>query len=229
MKNYFVLALTVIIFFILALNLKVGDVKSSYEPADILAENGSINMVSAIVLDYRIYDTFFEILVFTVVIIGISEFIEKIPTVSIQEQQIIYDTPIIKVITPIIFQIIVLISLYIAITGHIAPGGGFAAGTILGTGFLAVSLVRPTDEIENLFVKSRIEKLKMLVPLAIILYGLLGYVWGDEVFSNFHLNGSPGELASGGSAILINFLIYFEVFGGSWTILYRFLKHKGLL
>ncbi|POZ88480.1 MULTISPECIES: MnhB domain-containing protein [Petrotoga] len=229
MKNYLVLSLIITIFFVLALNLKVGDMKSFYEPSGIFAENGSINMVSAIVLDYRIYDTFFEILVFTVAIIGISEFIGKIPTVAPDDQQIKYDTPIIKVITPIIFQIIVLISLYIAITGHIAPGGGFAAGTILGTGFLAVSLVRPTDEIENLFVKSKIEKLKMLVPLFIIIYGLLGYVWGDSIFSNFHLKGSPGELASGGSAILLNFLIYFEVFGGSWTILYRFLKHRGLL
>ncbi|MDY6896303.1 MAG: hypothetical protein SVO01_12945, partial [Thermotogota bacterium] len=112
MKKYLVLTLTIIIFFILVLNLKVGDMKSFYETSEILAENGSTNMVSAIVLDYRIYDTFFEILVFTVVIIGISEFIGKIPSVASDDQQIIYDTPIIKVITPIIFQIIVLISLY---------------------------------------------------------------------------------------------------------------------
>lgn len=229
MKNLILFFLFVLIFLVITFNLSLGEMKSFYEPKDIISENGSTNMVSAIILDYRLYDTFFEILVFTMAVIGVSEFIGKIPISESNNQNLSYDTPIIKVITPIFFQIIVLISIYISTTGHIAPGGGFAAGTILGTGFLAVSLVKPTDEIENLFIKSKIEILKMLVPLFIIAYGLFGYLWGGTFFSNFNLQGTPGKLASGGSALLLNFLIYFEVFGGSWTILYRFLKHRGLL
>lgn len=229
MKNFFILSLLICIFILIVSNLTVGDAKSFYDPLDILNENGSTNMVSAIVLDYRVYDTLFEILVFTVAVIGVSEFMKKIPISETNNQNTTYETSIIKVITPILFQIMVLISLYIAITGHLAPGGGFAAGTILGTAFLAVSFVRQTDEIEEIFLNSQIEKAKMLVPLAIVVYGLMGYIWGNNFFSNFNNTGTPGKLTSGGSAIILNFLILFEVFGGTWTILYRFLKHRGLL
>jgi multicomponent Na+:H+ antiporter subunit B len=166
-------------------------------------------------------------LVFTIAVIGVSFYMEKLP--EYKGKDTILDSPVIQIMTPILFQIIVLISLYIALTGHLGPGGGFAAGVIMGTGLIGVSFVKPMDEIENIFKKSKIEKFKILSPLLIIIYGVLGQIWGGAYFANFPFTGEVGELLSGGSAILLNFIIGFEVFAGTWTILYKFIKHRGLL
>jgi multicomponent Na+:H+ antiporter subunit B len=215
------------IFFIFVLNVDFGNSASTFTPELVTRENGSQNMVSSIVLDFRLFDTFFEVLVFTIAIIGVSFYMEKLP--EYKGKDTILDSPVIQIMTPILFQIIVLISLYIGLTGHLGPGGGFAAGVIMGTGLIGVSFVKPMDEIENIFKKSKIEKFKILSPLLIIIYGVMGILWGDAFFANFPFTGESGELLSGGSAILLNFIIGFEVFAGTWTILYKFIKHRGLL
>ena len=215
------------IFFIFVFNVDFGNSTSTFTPELVTRENGSQNMVSSIVLDFRLFDTFFEVLVFTIAIIGVSFYMEKLP--EYKGKDTILDSPVIQIMTPILFQIIVLISLYIGLTGHLGPGGGFAAGVIMGTGLIGVSFVKPMDEIENIFKKSKIEKFKILSPLLIIIYGVMGILWGDAFFANFPFTGESGELLSGGSAILLNFVIGFEVFAGTWTILYKFIKHRGLL
>ncbi|MDK2946799.1 MnhB domain-containing protein [Geotoga petraea] len=215
------------IFFLFVLNVDFGSSTSSFTPELITRENGSQNMVSSIVLDFRLFDTFFEVLVFTIAIIGVSFYMEKLP--EYKGEDTIVSSPVIQIMTPILFQIIVMISLYIALTGHLGPGGGFAAGVMMGTGLIGVSFVKPMDEIEDIFKKSKIEKFKILSPLFIIIYGIMGVLWGDAFFANFPFTGKTGELLSGGSAILLNFVIGFEVFAGTWTILYKFIKHRGLL
>jgi len=215
------------IFFLFVLNVDFGSSTSSFTPELITRENGSQNMVSSIVLDFRLFDTFFEVLVFTIAIIGVSFYMEKLP--EYKGEDTIVSSPVIQIMTPILFQIIVMISLYIALTGHLGPGGGFAAGVMMGTGLIGVSFVKPMDEIEDIFKKSKIEKFKILSPLFIIIYGIMGVLWGDTFFANFPFTGKNGELLSGGSAILLNFVIGFEVFAGTWTILYKFIKHRGLL
>lgn len=226
-KTTITIILLTSIFFIFILNVDFGNSTSTFTPELVTRENGSQNMVSSIVLDFRLFDTFFEVLVFTIAIIGVSFYMEKLP--EYKGKDTIIDSPVIQIMTPILFQIIVLISLYIVLTGHLGPGGGFAAGVIMGTGLIGVSFVKPMDEIENIFKKSRIEKFKILSPLLIIIYGVMGILWGDSFFANFPFTGESGELLSGGSAILLNFIIGFEVFAGTWTILYKFIKHRGLL
>jgi len=215
------------IFFLFVLNVDFGSSTSSFTPELITRENGSQNIFSSIVLDFRLFDTFFEVLVFTIAIIGVSFYMEKLP--EYKGEDTIVSSPVIQIMTPILFQIIVMISLYIALTGHLGPGGGFAAGVMMGTGLIGVSFVKPMDEIEDIFKKSKIEKFKILSPLFIIIYGIMGVLWGDAFFANFPFTGKTGELLSGGSAILLNFVIGFEVFAGTWTILYKFIKHRGLL
>lgn len=226
-KTIISIILLSLIFIIFVFNVNIGDATSTFTPELIIKENGSQNMVSSIVLDFRLFDTFFEVLVFTIAIIGVSFYMEKLP--EYKGKDTILRSPVIQIMTPILFQIIVLISLYIALTGHLGPGGGFAAGVILGTGLIGVSFVKPMEEIERIFERSKIEKFKILSPLLIIIYGVLGIFWGDTYFANFPFKGEMGELLSGGSAILINFIIGFEVFAGTWTILYKFIKHRGLL
>jgi multicomponent Na+:H+ antiporter subunit B len=226
-KKIIALFLIIPIFLLLAFYMEIGDAQSPYTAQEILVENGSINMVAAIVLDYRLFDTFFEVLVFTLAVTGVSYYVKKLPVVSDSDFEKTSIT--VNVFAPIMFQMIVLVSLYVAVAGHIGPGGGFAAGVILGTGLLGVTFVKPMEDIEKIFIKSKIEKYKIITPFLIAIYGILGIVWGDSFFTNIPLVGQPGKLLSGGAIIILNLLIGFEVFAGTWTILYKFIKHRGML
>lgn len=227
MKKILILLILLPIFLILFFHMEIGEARAPYEIKEILEKNGSVNMVAAIILDYRLFDTFFEVLVFTLAITGVSYYVQKLP----EEKELVSEKSsiVIDIITPIFFQIIILVSLYIAIAGHLGPGGGFAAGVILATGLIGVTFVKPMEDIEKIFIKSKIEKYKIIVPFLIAIYGLLGIFWGDSFFTNIPLYGEPGKLLSGGGIMLLNMLIGFEVFAGSWTILYKFIKHRGML
>lgn len=227
MKKIIVFLLLSTSFILLLVNLKTGNLTSIYTAEKIKVENTSKNMVSAIVLDYRMFDTFLEVLVFTLAITGVSYYLKKLP--EIKDFEFEKESGIVEIITPILFQLLSLLAFYAVVTGHIGTGGGFSAGVILGTALLGVSFVKPVEDIEKVFKKSKIEKYKYLTPLIIVVYGILGKVWGGEFFCNFPVLGEYGHLFSGGSAIFLNFLIGIEVFAGTWTILYKFVKHRGML
>ncbi|KLO24689.1 hydrogen gas-evolving membrane-bound hydrogenase subunit E [Marinitoga sp. 1155] len=215
-----------ILFFILYEETPREFVKNPNYNINILSENGSLNMVSAIVLDYRFYDTFFEILVFTVTIIGISYFMKFFQPAKTEFSE---PSVVLKVFAPVMFPITLLLGFYNTLTGHLYPGGGFNSGIILGTGVLSLTLIKKYEDIEDIFEKSKIEEIKVLMPLFIIVYGVVGKIFFGEYFINFFPKFQPGSIFSGGSAIMLNSFIAFEVFGGSWTILYQFIKHRGLL
>ncbi|AEX84635.1 hypothetical protein XO10_01210 [Marinitoga sp. 1135] len=227
MKKLFLSLLSLgLFFYILIVEVPHEFIKNQYYGINVLNENGSLNIVSAIVLDYRFYDTFFEILVFTVTIIGISYFMKFFGK---SEYEFSEPSVVLKVFSPVMFPITLLLGFYNTFTGHLYPGGGFNSGIILGTGVLSLALVKKYEDIEEVFEKSHIEEIKVLVPLFIIIYAVIGKIFFGEYFINFFPKFEPGSLFSGGSAIMLNSFIAFEVFGGSWTILYQFIKHRGLL
>ncbi|OQY10284.1 MAG: hypothetical protein B6I29_01755 [Marinitoga sp. 4572_148] len=225
-KSIFSLIALSLLFFLLYIETPTEIIKNQHYGINVLTENGSLNIVSAIVLDYRFYDTFFEILVFTVTIIGISYFMK-----FFQQSKFEFSEPsvVLRVFAPVMFPITLLLGFYNTLTGHLYPGGGFNSGIILGTGVLSLTLVKKYEDIEDIFEKSKIEEFKVLVPLFIIIYAILGKLFLGEYFINFFPKLEPGSIFSGGSAIMLNSFIAFEVFGGSWTILYQFIKHRGLL
>lgn len=214
------------LFIIMILEMPKDIIKNNNYNINILKENGSLNMVSAIVLDYRFYDTFFEILVFTVTIIGISYFMKFFQT---SKYEFTEPSIILKVFAPVMFPITLLLGFYNILTGHLYPGGGFNSGIIFGTGVLSLAIIKKYEEIEEVFEKSKIEEIKVFIPMLIIIYALIGKIFFGEYFINFFPKLTPGSIFSGGSAVMLNSFIAFEVFGGSWTILYQFIKHRGLL
>ncbi|MBM7558270.1 hydrogen gas-evolving membrane-bound hydrogenase subunit E [Marinitoga litoralis] len=227
MKRLFFSIISLILFFyVLYLEIPKEINHNPYYDISVLSENGSLNLVSAIVLDYRFYDTFFEILVFTITIIGISYFMKFFKP---NKNEFSPPSVVLRVFAPVMFPITLLLGFYNTLTGHLYPGGGFNSGIILGTGVLSLALVKKYEDIEDIFEKSRIEEIKVLIPLFIIIYAVIGKMFFGEYFINFFPKMQPGSIFSGGSAVMLNSFIAFEVFGGSWTILYQFIKHRGLL
>ncbi|HHX75143.1 MAG TPA: hypothetical protein GX699_09615 [Firmicutes bacterium] len=56
------------------------------------------------------------------------------------------ESPILRTIARYVIPLMQVYGLYITFNGHIAPGGGFAGGMVLGVGLVLYSLVFGLDE-----------------------------------------------------------------------------------
>ncbi|MCS7110944.1 MAG: sodium:proton antiporter [Ignisphaera sp.] len=146
-------------------------VQNSYNPWNASLTSLSLNVVTAIVWDYRGLDTLYETLVLfasiaatLVVLRGYSELsglgIKGLSDVS-------------KSVTVVIAPLIVVYGIATAIHGHLTPGGGFQGGTIA---VVAATLIIAVFSLEYLYRRgvstSRLMLLRILGLLAIILTSL---------------------------------------------------------
>lgn len=203
----------------------------------LLEEAGALNAVTAIYLDYRIYDTLFEITVFFIAAFGVSLFLSRVsvntelPSEDETNLAMIQEGVSFRLGTAsnIIFLLAQLFGIYVMMTGHLGPGGGFVGGVISGTGILVLVGSKKLEEVRDDFKRIHIHTLERYVLFAIPLVGIIAFVFSGRVYGSFLPLGEAGTVFSGGAIPLMNFLIGFKVFAGTWTILYHFVQHRGAI
>jgi multisubunit Na+/H+ antiporter MnhB subunit len=125
-------------------------------------------------------------------------------------------TVIVKTIASWVKILIFVFGIYIVITGHLTPGGGFAGGVILASSYVLLMLAfgREFAE-ENLSLgwASKLDCVGALLFAAVALFGL--FYGAASFFWNFihrkYLLGEPLELVSAGTILLSNIAIGLKV------------------
>lgn len=135
------------------------------------------NMVTAVLADYRGYDTMFEtVVIFTagIAIIGILRRYGPKDKV-IPEQKLYKKEPdlIVETTCRLMIPIIQLFALYVVAHGHHSPGGGFQGGVIFGASFILLALARDLQATQKWVPESRILK---LAGTGIFIYAGFGFL-----------------------------------------------------
>ncbi|MGB2923778.1 MAG: Na(+)/H(+) antiporter subunit B [Limnothrix sp.] len=186
----------------------------------IVAESGVPNAVSGIILRNRLYDTGFEVMVFTLAIMGVRFLLSDEETTPTVNQ--FTDSPSI-VLARLGATIAALISIELAIRGHLSPGGGFAAGVAGGTAIGLVAITSSSkwmDEIYQRWNAAILEKVSVLIFFVLAVLSLIGLELP---------HGEMGALFSGGWITVLNILVAIKVALGSWAAILLFIRHRGLL
>ncbi len=188
--------------------------------APIVEETGVPNAVSGIIFRNRLYDTIFEVVVFTIAIMGVKFLLadEQPPTTVHQ----FTDHPSI-VLARLGATIAALIGIELAIRGHLSPGGGFAAGVAGGTAIGLVAITAAADWMEALYKRWHAATAEKVTVLIFIIAAVLLLV-GIELPL-----GEYGSLISGGWIPILNVLVAVKVALGSWAAILLFIRHRGLL
>lgn len=105
------------------------------------------NLVTAVLADYRGYDTLFETVVVFVAGIGILAVI-GIPTARLRVEEPCGDTAqfgddsdlIILQTCRLVVPVLQLFALYVIAHGHYSPGGGFQGGVLFGASYILLAL-----------------------------------------------------------------------------------------
>ena len=203
---------------------KAADSVATLGPSivSIIARESEVpNTVSGIIFKNRLYDTIFEVVVFTLSIMGVRFLLsDEQPASNIRQ---FTDYPSI-VLTKLGATIAALIAVELAIRGHLSPGGGFAAGVAGGTAIGLVVIVSDAKLMETIYQRwraSTLEKVSVLIFIALSALSLSGLMVPNLV--------PPDTLLYGGWIPLLNILVAIKVALGSWSAVLLFIRYRGLL
>jgi len=112
-------------------------------------------------------------------------------------------TVIVKTITSWVKELIFMFGIYIIITGHLTPGGGFAGGVILASSYVLLMLAFGREFVEQNLPLAAASRLDCLGAFLFAVIAILGMVLGGSFFVNFlyqkYLPGEPLNLISAGT------------------------------
>lgn len=152
---------------------------SPYYITHTLADTSVPNIVTAVLADYRGFDTMFETaVIFTagLAVIAIlrrprrSDLTDLLPPVSISEG---YRDNIIRFISRQLVPFMQLFALYVVAHGHHSPGGGFQGGVILGASFILLAI---SYDLKLVLAKMNEKWNILLGNIGVLIYAGIGFV-----------------------------------------------------
>ncbi|NJR39765.1 MAG: cation:proton antiporter [Leptolyngbyaceae cyanobacterium CSU_1_4] len=224
MKWLYIIAGTVLFIKFLIMPNPIADI-SDFSPdlsvvEAVVQDSGVPNAVSGIIFRNRLYDTIFEVIVFTIAIMG-AQFLlaNERPFPTIHQ---FTDQPSI-VLARLGATISAIVGVELAIRGHLSPGGGFAAGVAGGTAIGLVAITSSSEWMESVYQRWHAatgEKVSVLIFIILSVITLAGFELP---------HGELGELLSGGIVPILNILVAIKVALGSWAVILVFIRYRGLL
>lgn len=176
------------------------------------------NSVSGILLRNRLYDTVFEVFVFTLAVLGVQYAF----SLHTKEEQVLYIRDATMVILARIGAMVSgLVFLELAVRGHLAPGGGFAAGVAGGSAIGLVALTMNIHDLYAVYQRRHIASVEKAIVLLVVCSAVVFLLIPNQT-----VGGRPVSLFA---IPLLNMLIAAKVAIGSWTIVLLFIRHRGLL
>lgn len=154
-------------------------------------ETGSENIVSAVILVYRGYDTMGEVTVIFTALMAILAVLgrENLKT-SVTKVDLSPIKPSIIVSTVVRFLVpfIILFAVYITLHGEISPGGGFQGGAVIAGSMIVFTV---TFGLLTAITKFSLKFRVFLESAAVLTFGLVGLigVLAGQNFLTFKLSG----------------------------------------
>ncbi|MFW5995887.1 MAG: hydrogen gas-evolving membrane-bound hydrogenase subunit E [Halanaerobiaceae bacterium] len=184
-------------------------------------ETGAYNLVTAILYDYRAFDSLGESTVIFAAVSGIVLILSR-KTLPVSSHGLTF---IVKrtfgVLTPFVF----IFSIYIITHAHLSPGGGFQGGVVLGTISIIFSIVYGSAFDYRRYSPETKTALETGGALIFIGFGLLGIFFQGAFLDNLNfISGGEGSLLSAGSIPYINLGIGIKVGAGLAIIFYSMIQ-----
>ncbi len=225
-KKISMILLLLMILFVFGVSME--DYETLYNNAGKLfyIENGyldtsSLNLVTGIYLDYRLFDSLFEAGVLLVAVSGVlwvssHNIKEKNATFMLDKQK----TPELFItFGRVLYPVMLLFGMYIILNGHLSPGGGFQGGAIIATAILILYYVDISKEIN---VKTLITVEKVLFLILILVASISIFTRGEWMTN--YMPVDTHLLLRQSYLVILNILIGAKVALGLVAVFTSFLK-----
>ncbi|MCL2699411.1 MAG: hypothetical protein FWE68_03780 [Defluviitaleaceae bacterium] len=167
---------------------------------------GIPNIVAAIILDYRAFDTLGEAFVLYTALIAIIMLVRT----SCGSKFILTEAEqplMLRFMVMLICPFILVYGIYILFNGHLTPGGGFSGGAILGSALSLYAIAFGAEKVRKIF---SFNTMLIAVGGALLFYSIgkgYSFIMGASGLAVGIPLGTPGNLLSGGLVVPLNFSV----------------------
>jgi multicomponent Na+:H+ antiporter subunit B len=144
------------------------------------AEAGAPNLVTGVLLNYRAFDTFGEVMVIFAALAAVLVVLSPAPAGGASGKDIrgggsIPVSPVVSFTVRLTAPFIAAFGAFVIFKGHTSPGGGFQGGVILGALLMLLTVVLGRDAGRPLIPVALARWLQVAGPGAFALVGALGF------------------------------------------------------
>lgn len=187
----------------------------------------SFEIVTAVIWDQRGFDTFFETSVLFLAIVASLSLVAGARLATIKTKP---STVVVRLVSRILAPVIVVVSVSVAIHGHVTPGGGFQGGSVFVVAPLILMLAFSSQRLSQHGFGS--EKLLFLRALGVSLIGLTGLlpvIYSRAVNVNAFLFQNLGKPGTGFSYPALIETPYFKMLLSGSLIMYNIAEYLAVL
>ncbi|HEY0416027.1 MAG TPA: MnhB domain-containing protein [Gaiellaceae bacterium] len=184
------------------------------------------NAVTAVVFDYRGFDTMGEELILFAAASAVALLLrdtrgyDTADIVDAVRSDAVNGFGVLAAIATL------LLSLYVVSHGFVTPGGGFQGGVVAAAAFALVFLTVEYHAYARLAPSKFAEPVESFGAGAYVGLGLIAFAFGLAFLENFMDLGVTGRLRSGGSAALVNWASALAVAGGFLVVFAEYLEEN---
>jgi len=184
------------------------------------------NAVTAVVFDYRGFDTMGEELILFGAAAAVAMLLRETRAHDTADIVDRVRSDAINGLGALAAIATFLLGLYVVAHGLISPGGGFQGGVVLAAAVVLVFLAVEYHAYTRLAPTAYAEPLESVGAGGYVALGLISFAFGLTFLENFIGFGVTGRLRSGGSAALVNWASALAVAGGFLLIFGEYLEEN---
>lgn len=175
------------------------------------AQRHVTNFVSAVMFDYRGFDTMIEEFILFASVMGVGLLLRSARAVEEQRPHDIVTSDAVRTAGSALAPVVLLFGLWVISFGYISPGGGFQGGLVAAAGALMLWVAGSYRVFRAATPTTLVDATEGFAAASYVGVGLLGLVSGAAFLCNVIPLGSAGTLTSGGSIAALNWVSGVEV------------------
>ena len=188
-------------------------------------DTGAINLITAILFDYRGFDTLGEATVIFAAAGAVAFLVSKEGASMISAKFSLLVQQTLSFIMPFLF----LFAFYLIAFGHLSPGGGFTGGVVMAAIVISLTVVFGI-KYSDTQIKSKYKTfLESFGAIGFLLGGMVGIFLGGNFLANGQIGvylGTSGSLYSAGLIPYINLMTGLKVAAGLSIIFTSLIKEE---
>ena len=190
-----------------------------------LPQRHTTNVVTAIVFDYRGFDTMGEEFILFSAVVGVVILLRADDDSLTQRQRVDQvRSDALRFFGAVMIGAGVLVGLWLAAFGLVTPGGGFQGGVAIASGIVVLFLTAGYPAWSRLGREEALDPFEGAGAGTYVVVGLAALISGAPFLHNVLGPGLPGTLWSGGSMAIINWGVAIEVAAANLLLYSEFLQ-----
>jgi len=189
-----------------------------------LPQRHATNAVTAVVFDYRGFDTLGEEFILFAAVTGVVLLLRRERGEGEAGRTGRVTSDLLRWIGALMLGVALLVGLWVIAFGVVTPGGGFQGGVIVAGAALLVFLTASYAAWHRIASESALDPVEGAGVGIYTVLGLATLIAGAPFLHNFLGPGRPGTLLSGGSMSFLNWATALEVAAANLVLYAEFLE-----